>query len=91
MKNRVQQLVLGCLGVFFALSVFAADAVNGKGASQISKANNLVQAGKFKEAYKLLQPLEFELAGNVQYDYLLGICAVNSGKPDRATIASRLW
>ncbi|HAF44499.1 MAG: hypothetical protein A2100_02150 [Sideroxydans sp. GWF2_59_14] len=87
MKNRVQQIVLGCLGLFFALSVFAADTVSDKGASQISKANTLVQAGKFKTAYKLLQPLEFELAGNVQYDYLLGVCAVNAGKPDRATIA----
>jgi hypothetical protein len=46
-----------------------------------------VQAGKYKEAYEILQPLEFEQAGNVQYDYLLGVSAVNAGKPDRATIA----
>lgn len=54
---------------------------------QVQQAQVLVQSGKFKEAYELLQPLEFELAGNLQYDYLLGVSAVNAGKPDRATIA----
>lgn len=56
-------------------------------ARQLQQAQALVQSGKFKEAYELLQPLEFELASNLQYDYLLGVSAVNAGKPDRATIA----
>jgi len=88
MRNLVQQIIVGCLGLSMALSGFAADPANvGKVATQLSKAQDLIQARKFKEAYKLLQPLEFEQAGNLQYDYLLGVSAANAGKPDRATIA----
>jgi hypothetical protein len=32
-------------------------------------------------------PFEFEKSGDITYDYLLGISAVNAGKPDRATLA----
>jgi len=35
----------------------------------------------------LMAPFEFEKSGDVTYDYLLGISAVNAGKPDRATLA----
>ena len=48
-------------------------------------ATTLMQQGKPVEAYSLLEPFESEQAGNVQYDYLLGIAALDSGKPDKAT------
>jgi len=35
----------------------------------------------------LMEPYEFEKSGDVTYDYLFGISAVNAGKPDRATLA----
>jgi tetratricopeptide (TPR) repeat protein len=88
--KKLLQFAVCCLGLSLALSGFAADTAEragGKIEKQLSKAQDLVKAGKFKEAYNLLQPLEFEQAGNVQYDYLLGVSAVNAGKPDRATIA----
>ena len=47
----------------------------------------LDKAGKPGEAYKLLEPMEFERSGEVRYDYLLGICALDSGKPAKATLA----
>lgn len=50
-------------------------------------AQALIQAGKYAEAFALMQPHEFERSGDVAFDYLLGISAVNSGKPDRATVA----
>lgn len=53
----------------------------------LEKADALMKAGKPAEAYSLLEPFEFEQAGNVKYDYLLGISALDSGKPDKATLA----
>lgn len=54
---------------------------------QIENADALMKAGKAAETYELLAPLEFEMAGDKRYDYLLGIAALDSGKPDKATIA----
>lgn len=50
-------------------------------------ADALVRAGRPLEAYILLEPLEFKRAGEVNFDYLLGISALDSGKPDKATLA----
>lgn len=43
--------------------------------------------GKAAEAFSLLEPLESQRAGDIDFDYALGIAALDSGKPDRATIA----
>ncbi len=80
------------LGMIFGLGVshasIAADKQDvSKAAQTVQQAQLLVQTGKFADAYVLLQPLEFELSGDVAFDYLLGISAVNAGKPDRATLA----
>jgi hypothetical protein len=53
----------------------------------LAKAEALMKEGKAAEAYSLLEPFEFEQSGNVQFDYLLGIAALDSGKADKATIA----
>lgn len=50
-------------------------------------AEALMKAGKPAEAYNLLEPLEFERSGEVRFDYLIGIAALDSGKPDKATFA----
>lgn len=50
-------------------------------------ADALLNSGKPAEAYKLLEPLDFEYSGNVRFDYLLGISALDSGMPDKATLA----
>lgn len=77
--NRVL-LVLGfCLSVA-ANSAFAAD-------PDLEKADALMKQGKAAEAYLLLEPFEFEHSGNIKFDYLLGIAALDSGKPDKATLA----
>lgn len=82
------QFAVGCFGLSVAMSGFAADVpVRANAEKQLTQAQALVQSGKFKEAFELLLPLEFEQAGNVQYDYLLGVSAVNAGRPERATIA----
>jgi hypothetical protein len=53
----------------------------------MQQADALVKAGKPGEAYDLLEPMEFERSGEVRYDYLLGIAALDSGKPAKATLA----
>ena len=50
-------------------------------------AEALMKAGKPADAYSLLEPLEFDRSGEVRFDYLLGIAALDSGKPDKATLA----
>jgi tetratricopeptide (TPR) repeat protein len=50
-------------------------------------AEALMKEGKPAEAYALLEALEFERAGEARFDYLIGIAALDSGKPDRATLA----
>lgn len=73
-------LALGlCLSVA-GNSAFAAD-------PDLAKAEALMKDGKAADAYLLLEPFEFEQSGNVKFDYLLGIAALDSGKPDKATIA----
>jgi tetratricopeptide (TPR) repeat protein len=55
--------------------------------ADLEKADALMKQGKAAEAYALLEPFEFQESGNVQFDYLLGIAALDSGKPDKATLA----
>lgn len=50
-------------------------------------ADNLIKSGKPADAYFLLEPLEFEHSGEERFDYLIGIAALDSGKPDKATLA----
>lgn len=50
-------------------------------------ADDLIKKGKPADAYALLEPLEFEHAGEERFDYLLGVAALDSGKPDKATLA----
>jgi len=50
-------------------------------------AEALMKAGNPADAYKLLEPFEFDRSGEVRFDYLIGIAALDSGKPDKATLA----
>jgi tetratricopeptide (TPR) repeat protein len=50
-------------------------------------ADALLKDGKPDRAYKLLEPHEFQYAGKTRFDYMIGIAALDSGKPDMATLA----
>jgi len=52
----------------------------------LEKAEELLRANKAQEAYDLLEPFEFDLAGDLKYDYLLGLAALESGKPEKSTL-----
>lgn len=53
----------------------------------LREADAMIKSGKPADAYDLLEPKEGDYSGDVGFDYLLGIAALDSGKPDRATIA----
>ncbi len=47
----------------------------------------LIRSGQAETAYTNMRPFEFERAGEPDYDYLLGLAALESGHPDQATLA----
>jgi tetratricopeptide (TPR) repeat protein len=51
----------------------------------LGEAQALVQARKAEQAWRLLAPLERQYAGRPDFDYLLGLAALESGRPNRAT------
>lgn len=53
----------------------------------LQDAANLIKSGKAADAYALLAPQQSERAGDPDYDYLLGLAALDSGKPNEAIFA----
>ena len=53
----------------------------------LDTAERLVQAGRSAEAYDLLLSAERELIGELRFDYLIGVAALDAGKPDMALLA----
>lgn len=78
-------LFLGFLVLSVLIPVGLAQA-QPQGQPDLARAEFLVREGKAAEAWKLLSPLEFEYAGQEDFDYLLGVAALDSGRADRATL-----
>src|ERR1700687_2944832 len=55
-------------------------------APDLAKAEEVLRGKRAADAYDLLEPFEFDEAGNLKYDYLLGLAALESGKADKATL-----
>ena len=53
----------------------------------LNTARRLVLDNQMEQAYQLLQSHELELAGNPDFDYLLGTAALDSGREDLAIFA----
>jgi tetratricopeptide (TPR) repeat protein len=53
----------------------------------LDRARALIQANQGPAAYQLLEPLEQQRAGNVEYDYLLGVAAIDAAQYTRAVFA----
>ena len=51
----------------------------------VAQGESLVRSGRYAEAYKLLEPHEDRLAGDLKFDYLLGRSALESGQPSKAS------
>ncbi len=53
----------------------------------LDQARQLLEAKRPKEAFDLLRPLEAKRAGEIEYDYLLGIAALDAGDAQSAIFA----
>lgn len=58
-----------------------------QGAELLDETRQLIQSGHTADAYRILDPLQERRAGNPDYDYLLGVSALESGYPARAAFA----
>ena len=76
---QLKRAIVAALAWALAASVWAADA------DVVNEAEAMVRAGRYAEAFRLLEPLEDKLAGDVRYDYLLARAALESGNPSRAS------
>lgn len=71
-----------------SMALAAAFAMNAVSADELTeKAKGLIAAGKGAEAFKLLEPSEAARAGEVEYDFLLGLSALDAGQNTRAVFA----
>jgi hypothetical protein len=57
------------------------------GDESLVEARALIDAGKAAEAYQVLAPLEGDLAGSEDYDYLYGIAALDTGRAAEAVFS----
>jgi tetratricopeptide (TPR) repeat protein len=53
----------------------------------LEQARKLSAAGRADEAYRVLAAHEDEYIGEIDFDYAIGRAALDSGRPDRATLA----
>lgn len=53
----------------------------------LQEAEGLIRKSEFSAAYQLLEPFEADRAGDVEYDYLLGVAAIESGNLTRGAFA----
>jgi len=69
------------------LVTLAASGIARADPSAIERARSLLAAGNAKAAYAELAPLQDKLSGEPEYDYLLGVSALDSGRIEDAIIA----
>jgi outer membrane protein len=70
--------------VLSVLLAATAPAVLGQPA-ELGRAQDLVREGKAEEAWRLLSPLERRYAGQPQFDFVLAVAALESGRANLAT------
>lgn len=81
-ENR--QLRVSAVAVWLALALGSAAVLAD---SQTDRARSLIEQGQGAEAFRLLDPLESERAGDPAYDLLLGIAALDAGQGTRGIFA----
>ncbi len=77
---KMRQLLVSALLTLAFISNAHADAV-------LDEARAHIEAGKPELAWKLLAPLNSERAGDVEFDYLLGVAALDTGRRTEAVFA----
>lgn len=77
----MRRIIFALATVFYGQWAFAQAALD------LKEVEALVRAGNAAQALKLLQPHEDTRAGNLEFDYLLGVAALEAGRADKASIA----
>jgi outer membrane protein len=85
--TRLTQLLKALLGFAFFLFLMSIVGAAYANESLISEARSLMQHNQAEAAFNLLYPHEAEQAGDPNYDYLLGIAALESNRPEIAVFA----
>ena len=83
MHERARKRVLALFATATALWSFPALA----DPQVLERARGLLGSGNARQAYAELEPLQGRLIGNPEYDYLLGVAALDSGRNDEAIVA----
>ena len=79
MRMLLRSVVFGCLMLMGTQLCSASP--------DLAEAERLIVNGQAESAYNMLQPYEFERSGDIQFDYLFGLAALESGRADKATLA----
>lgn len=75
-NGLLSYLFVSCL----SMGVCAAD-------NKVAEAELHLKSGNANAAYALLEPLENEKAGDLEFDYLFGLASLDSGHPSKAMFA----
>lgn len=78
---------ISSLGGAFAIALAVFLAAGSARGEVLADAREMLKKGQAAEAFALLEPLESTRAGEVDYDYLLGVAAYDSSRYDRAVVA----
>src|SRR3989441_13007734 len=70
---------------FVAALVWAFAFASRAQADILAQGEALVRAGRYADAYQLLEPHEDRLAGDLKFDYLLARSALETGRPSKAS------
>ncbi len=82
----ISRAIRACATAAAALLFVLPSAHGQAGVPDLVRAERLIADGKANEAWRLLSPHEFTLAGREDFDYLLGIAALETGRADLATL-----
>lgn len=75
------------LHTFFLLMALAFSPLSAFADETLTKASAFLKQKDYKNAYDLLEPLESERAGDINFDYLFGVAAIESGEISRGVFA----
>lgn len=83
MQERARYRVVAVVAIASALASLPALA----DPQALERARGLLGSGNARQAYAELAPLEATLSGQPEFDYLLGVAALDSGRNDEAVVA----
>lgn len=92
-NGRIACLIVALLllapGSYAQAQLANSNAADGEIRSRLAAAEGLIADARAEQAYRLLGPMEAELAGDPYFDYLLGVAALDAGRISDAIFSLR--